>query len=282
MTNQLVLTGTNNTIDVGNGGTLRLHQTMTAPPMVESVGGIVLGAAHNNPLAVYVDAGGELDRDSTPFPGVPDRVRIGGAIYNVGGTVSLSQGEMLHIANQDSNNYSYWQKTGVNAKLLLAKGANIQADGSYQIDRGTVQFTAPSGAAADELDGVGLNFGNDNNTFLTIVDSTPGTPGTVSITGTVTLAAKTTTTLNYNGTTNKADLLDIGFNGPFTLNGTLNLQSGGTGKPTGPLDFLAVDGDLPVFAGAFTSIIGDIAGAQYTSRVDGSHTGTDYFEVTIQ
>src|SRR5580658_1358114 len=66
------------------------------------------------------------------------------------------------------------------ASLQILSSGNINAVGTYQIDAGTVQLTAPSGGSFDELDGAGLVFGNAANTALTFVDSTPGTPGTVT------------------------------------------------------------------------------------------------------
>ena len=74
--------------------------------------------------------------------------------------------------------------------------SNISAVGTYEIDTGTVQLTA-GGTNLDRLDGQGLNFGNDNFTYLNIVDAANQTPGTVTVQGPVNMAANTTTTMNF-------------------------------------------------------------------------------------
>jgi hypothetical protein len=254
----LALTGANNYIDVGNGGTLGFYQNIAAAGQQNTVGGISFGLAHKGNLAVQVESGGTLTRSDVPAPGVPDQVSIAGAVYNLGGTTNVLSGSMLNITGTDANNVSYWQKTGANGQLQVDNGSNINAAGTYQIDIGLVQLTAPGGGSADELDGAGLNFGNANNTKLTVVDSLAGTPGDVKVVGPVTLAANTTTTLNFNGSNNTADVFDVR-NGALTLNGTLKLLSNdGRTLPTAPLTFFDDIAGAADILGDFSSITNNI------------------------
>ncbi len=286
----LYLTGTDNIIEVATGGALNLSEQIPVAGQQNTKGGIALDAAHTGTLAVQVDAGGILRRSDSigSTPGIVDQVNIDGAVYNLGGTVLVDSNNsgndvMLYISGNDVANYSYWQKTGVNGLLSVTAGANLKAKATYQIDIGTVELTPPAGGnAADELDGAGLNFGNAVATKLTFVDlwAPMGVPGTVTVQGPVTLAAKTTTTLNYNGGNNTADLLDVK-NGALTLAGTLKLMSNGSGKPTQPLNFLDDSGAAPAMVGAFASITGDIVGAMYASRKVVQNGQPTYYEVTI-
>src|SRR5207245_8583216 len=139
-----------------------------------------------------------------------------------GGTVKVDSSAMLNVTGEDLGGCSYWQTADSRAQLQVGPSANINAVGTYEISAGTVQFKAPSGSSADELDGAGLIFYNDSNptlsTTLRINDSTFGTPGDVKITGPVTLASRTETNLHFDGATNTADVLDVR-NGALTLNG---------------------------------------------------------------
>jgi hypothetical protein len=109
----------------------------------------------------------------------------------------------------------------------------------------------------------------------------PGTPGQVTIQGPVTLPANTTTTLNFNGVNNTADLLDVK-NGTLTLNGILKLLSNDrVTKPTQALNFLDDSGAAPVIAGAFTSITGNIPMAAYAGQVVVNNPQLKYYQVTI-
>jgi len=209
---------------------------------------------------------------------VPDQISIAAPVYNLGGTVQVAAGDMLNLTGKDASGYSYWQKTGSTALLQLDNGANINAAGTYQIDIGTVKLTAPGGGRADELDGAGLNFGNANATSLTFVDAGV-TPGTVTVQGPVTLAANTTTTLNFTGGSNTADLLDVK-NGTLTLNGTLKLNSTDNKKPTAALNFLDDSGFGPSIAGNFTSITDSLNGTDVGAKVT-NNPQLIYYQVTI-
>ena len=213
-------------------------------------------------------------------PGIVNSVLIAGAVYNTGGQVQvLGTGSILHITGKDASGYSYWQQNGANAQLYV-QGGNINASGTYQIDTGTVQFMAVSGAATDELDGAGLIFGNANATALTILDSTQGFPGTVTIQGPVTLGANTTTTENFvGGGNNNADRLDVQ-NGKLTLNGTLNLVSSSGQKPVQPLSLFDDAGGAPAIGVDFTTITVNIQGVQTQSSVV-LRGGTLYYTVSI-
>jgi hypothetical protein len=288
MTTNLTLNGTGNYIDVGMGGTLQLNQVIAANGQQNARGGIVLGGGNAGPQAVQVEVGGELDRnDGTPVQGVPDQVQIGGTVYNMGGSVIVSAGNMLDITGTDTNNISYWQTTSAAGSLKVDTNAvgsgNIEASGIFQIDSGTVKLTAESGSFADELDGAGLDFGNTNNTFLTITDSTVGTPGEVIIQGSVTLAQKTTTTLNFTGGNNTADLLEVS-NGYLQLNGTLMLNSIDGQKPNQPLNFLADSWATPAIDGNFSLITDSFRGMNDTGAVVGVLNDPNllYYQVTIQ
>jgi hypothetical protein len=163
--------------------------------------------------------------------------------------------------------------------VVASPESNINAVGKYQIDIGKVALTALSGCDADELDGAGLIFGNANNTFFEILDSTAGQPGGVNITGPVTLAANTRLTMNYSGANNTADLLFV--RGLLTLNGTLVLNSveNPPQKPTAALDFL---GDsVGAINGTFASFDGNVPmPVTYTGRQDPLQPG--FYQVTIQ
>jgi hypothetical protein len=254
MTSNLTLSGGANFIDVADGGYLQLNQQIAANGQRDQRGGIDLSLAHTGSgLAVEVESGGVLLRYGTPVQGVANQVRISGAVYNMGGLVEVAPGNMLDLTNTDIAGYSYWQQNAASARLFVDAGANLSARGTYEIDFGTVQLTAPSGGSADELDGAGLNFGNANATNLTLTDSTMGTPGQVTVQGPVTLAANTTTTMNFTGGNNVPDMLDVK-NGTLTLAGTLQLQSTDDNPPTQPLDFLDDSGAQPIIAGSFASI----------------------------
>lgn len=282
MTDNLTLSGANNnTITVADGGTLYLGQAISAAGQQDKEGGLDIGGGHAaGTVAVIVNPGGTLTRSSVPNAGTVDQVLIAGTVSNTGGLVQvLGTDTRLHIAGVDGNGRSYWQQNAGSAQLYV-QGANINADGTYQIDVGTVQFMAQSGATTDELDGKGLLFGNPAPTALTIIDSTPGTPGTVTIQGPVTLAANTTTTMNFSGANNTADLLDVQ-NGTLTLNGTLKLHSIDRQKPTKALNFFDDRGGAPVIAGNFTAItIDNIQMAQIANAIV-NVGGVLYYQVTI-
>jgi hypothetical protein len=277
MTNNLVLNGANNSIEVDSGGELRLWQAITTAGTQNTMGGIALGAGRIGNVAVNL-VGGTLDRSSLATQGIPDQVLVGGAIYNSGGTVQLADGNMLKVTGKDANSISYWQQASTGASLTLGNGANINAVGSYLIDAGLVQLTAPSGGRSDALDGTGLTFSGANAANLTFVDSTAGTPGTITVQGPVTLAANTTTTMNFNGTNNTADLLDVQ-NGALKLNGTLSLK--GNVKPTAPLNFLDDSGPSPSITGAFTTIT-DTVNDKDTGQVVVNNPQLEYYQVTIK
>jgi hypothetical protein len=117
--------------------------------------------------------------------------------------------------------------------LKIDNGANINAAGGYLIDAGLVHFRG----SGDELDGAGPTFTTAYATHLTIVD-VANTQGTVTVQGAVPLAAATTTTMNYKGRANTADVLDVR-KGSLSLNGSLYLVSLDGSKPTqGTLSFL--------------------------------------------
>ena len=210
--------------------------------------------------------------------GTINQVLIAGPVYNYGGEVQIGSGDVLHIAGMDANGRSYWQQQAATAQLSVNQG-NINALGTYQIDIGTMQLMAVSGATTDELDGAGLLFGNTNQTALTILDSTPGTPGMITIQGPVTLAANTTTTENFSGHTNTADVIDVQ-NGTLTVNGTLKLISADNRKPTQPLTFLDDRGTNPVIAGNFTTVTVNIQPANLFEAI-APGIGVDYYQVTI-
>lgn len=285
----LTLSGASNYIDVFDKSQLQFTQTYdysTAPPTFTSQGNVRLGAAHTGDLALQVETGGAILQNEVPGTwagAVAPVATVEGAVYNAGGTVQvggIGPGAQLKITGEDANGYSYWQDTGANALLAVLSGDNINAVGSFQIDTGTVQLTAPSGSTADELDGTGLDFGNANATKLTIVDNTAGTPGTITVQGPVTLAANTTTRMNYNGTNNTADLLDVK-NGVLTLAGTLFLKSSdGQTKLTQARNFFDDSGTGADIAGAFATITGDLT-ATYAGQVITNNPQLKYYQITM-
>jgi hypothetical protein len=273
------LTGLNNFIDVGNGGSLALTQQILAANQVGLRGGIVLDAAHTGTLAVQVEQGGTMYRSAGASPpGVANQVDVSGAVYNLGGTLEIFGGTSLYIDAFDANTDSYWQKTSGNAKLKVDANASLLADGAFQIDIGTVQLTAPSGSSAVELDGGGLNFGNANPTFLKIVDSTAGSPEQVTVQGGVTLAQNTVTTMNFSGANNTADLLNVE-DGQLTLAGTLMLL--GDKNPKQSFDFFAMVGNNPLILGNFTGITDNVGGND-TGQFFFDPPSVDYYQVKIQ
>src|SRR5688500_1640685 len=96
-----------------------------------------------------------------------------------------------------------------------------------------------------------LVFGNDEATKLILKDSLLGHQGTVSIIGDVTLAANTTTKMNFDndGTT---DLLDV--QGTLTLAGDLELTGDAAPAAGTSFDFFDSFGDNPQILGAFGDI----------------------------
>lgn len=281
MTNNLPLTDTDTYIDVGNGGTLVLSQHIAAAANNNAQGGIAFGPAHaaNSP-AIQVEVGGSLVRSDTPTQGVPDSVSIAGAVHNAGGAVTVTQAQ-LTISGADANGYSYWQELAGTPVLTVGAGANISAPaGTYQIDFGPVDLTATSGASTDMLDGKGLNFGN-GVTSLNIADSQAGTPGTIIVQGSVTLAANTTTLMNCNSATNTADLLEDN-TGTITLAGTLNLTITGAQAPNAPLTFFQDGGPGAKIAGAFVSIVDSLNDKNDTGAVGVNGAGNPIFQVTFK
>jgi hypothetical protein len=266
MTANLTLNGASNIIDVAQNGLLLLNQVNAANGQQNNQGGIALGAAHNgSQQAILVEVGGEMDRKGVPVQGVADQVSIGGSVSN-SGTVFVDQGDMHNITGKDAANVSFYQNGSANVILNIATGGTLNAAGTYQIFISTVKLSAPENGTADELEGAGLFF--NATTALTIVDSGNGigNQGTFSVQGSVTLGANTTTTLNYTGATNTADLLDVR-NGTLTLGGTLNLLSKDLKPPTQALNFLDDFGQNPVMNGAFAFITGNLGGGvTYTGQ----------------
>jgi hypothetical protein len=177
--------------------------------------------------------------------------------------------------------------------LSVGAGANINTanttllpidPGTFRIDSGTVQLTAPSGGTADELDAAELEFSGDDgaNVRLTIVDSVPGTQGTVIVQGNVTLSAATTTTMNFSGTHNTADRLDVQ-NGGLTVAGSLVLRSNDGMKPTQPLNFFDdfSAAGTPSLGGTFLSITANV-GNTYTGAEVENNPQLLYYQVTIK
>ena len=202
---------------------------------------------------------------------------IGGAVYNKGGAVNVSNaGDMLQITGADAAGHSYWQTQGT---LLVNAGANLSAFGNYEIDAGLVTLTAPAGAAADELDGAGLIFGNAGATALNIEDATPGTPGTVTVQGPVTLSATTTTTMNFDGANNTADRLDVQ-NGALTLGGGLSLKGFNGQKPTQALTFFDDAGNAQSIIGTFNGVMDNVMGKDKIRILLGQNP--ELVQVTIQ
>jgi hypothetical protein len=281
MTNNLPLLGAANYFDLKKDGVLNLDQHIAAAGQQNTVGGIALAAAHTGTLAVKVEPKGGLYREDTADPMVqaPDQVSIAGAVYNQGGVVIVwTGGSSLNITGKDVDGVSYIQTAGASALLRIDSGSNITAAGTYEIDSGEALLTAPSGGSADELDGLGLTFGNINNNSLTILDS-GATTGTVTIQGPVRLAATTTTTLNFFGANNTADLLDVK-NGTLTLAGKLSLVSQDQRKPTRALNFLDDTGLGASIAGDFATIVDNVNGTDTGAKVM-NNPQQWYYAVTI-
>jgi hypothetical protein len=106
-TSNLKLDGNENYIDVGSGGYLLLQQTITAAASRDQEGGIEFGANKTGDVAIQVEAGGTLVRAGGTAPaGVVNEVTVAGAIYNDGGTVSITSGR-LNITGRDSQDRAY-------------------------------------------------------------------------------------------------------------------------------------------------------------------------------
>jgi hypothetical protein len=266
MTDNLRLVGSAY-IDVAAGGYLNLWQDITAVGLQNTEGGLDTANIPQIP-AVQVEVGGTFQRMSggDAVSGVINQVMIEGAVYNLGGSVSVGPGVLMDLATAGGT--AYWQKDSAQASLTVSSGGNISGvdngtgngPGTFQIDTGTVTLTAPSGGAADELDSGGLIFGSDDSgQTLAIVDSTPGTSGTVTIQGPVTLSYNTTTTMNFTGGNNTADLIDVK-NGALTVAGRLVLNATDRTIPTKPLNFLDDSNPLgvPSLTGSFSSITDNV------------------------
>jgi hypothetical protein len=280
MNNNIQLVGTNNYIDVGNGGYLSLTQIITGPGKIDDQGGIDLDTPHTGPLAVVIEKGGELDRSGTlPNPAY-NRVQIQGVVYNKGGTVSLSGNGYLDIDGKDNNGYSYWQQASGAALLKIDSTSNINATGIYEIDTGIVKLAAPAGATADEVDGAGLVFG-PGNVQLLIVDVVSGNPGTITVQGPVTLSATTTTTMNFSVANGAADRLDVQ-KGVLKLSGNLILK--GDKKPGAALTFFDAFGKNSI-TGGFGKITDNVGGTNDTGQIiefqNSSGQTEDDYNVTV-
>lgn len=288
MTDNLTLTAAGNYIDVqGDRSSLSLNQVITANGQQNTEGGIAFGAGHAaNAKAVQLELPVSnpplLTRGGTPVPGVADQVMIAGAVYSFGGYITILQGTMLKITGVDGGNVGFWQKPDPNyaGSLFVDAGANLNAAGTYQIDGGNV-YLQTGGASLDRLDGAGLIFGNANATYLIIDDNPTGGPGTVTVKGPVTLAAKTTTTMSFTGGSNQADLLDVQ-NGALTLNGKLSLHGIGGRMPTAPLNFFDDSGATPAITDLGIVITDDAGGKNDTGRVVTQNANLKYYQVTIK
>jgi hypothetical protein len=275
MTGNLKLNGANNYIDVYAGGTLALSQDV-AGGRQNLDGGIEFQGHNGGTLAVEVrESGATLSRRGD------GQVLIAGAVYNDGGTADIFSGN-LNIAGVDNNGYSYWQGTAATALLLVEGRGNINATGTYEIDTGTVKLTV-GGATVDQLDGAGLIFDNAAPTFLTMLHA-QGTPGLVTVQGPVTLAANTTTTMNFTGGNNTVDTLDVK-NGRLTLAGTLKLQSTDQIRLTAARNFFQDDGNGVIGAdiqGGFASITDDLSPMNtYTGQVVTNNPQLKYYQIQL-
>jgi hypothetical protein len=212
--------------------------------------------------------------------GVVNEVKIAGFVYNNGGIVDVMAGGNLLLTATDAKGYNYWQTgNGTSEELIVGAGGNLAVSGTIEIDAGTLQLTAPSNGFAEELNGNALIFGSTNATFLKIVDEGSGV-GKVTVVLDVTLAANTTTEMNFIGGSNATDLLDV-HNGTLTLAGDLYLRSINGLKLTQPANFLDDSGSTPNITGNFAAI---------TDNVNGTDTGAQvvnnpqliYYQVTMK
>lgn len=282
MTNNLTLTGEANYLAALQGGYVELSQQVGIGQSPGTVGGIELGGNHSGTLSLLVGASGKLRRIGVPAPGGPaNQVNVAGTIHNVGGVVEVGFGALLNITGQDGNGYSYWQHNSQDAKLHVDELSRVSATGGFQIDTGTVRLTAPGEGTHLALSGTGLTFGDSNSTFLTIVDAVAGITGSISINGSVYLGMGTRTTMQFNGSSNFSNFLDV-HDGTLTLNGALQLVSQDLLKPTQPLTLFASSGEVSAsILGAFLSISDNLNGMDtgYTEMVD---SYLYYFKVSIE
>jgi len=277
MGGNLPLTGASNYIEVDDGGILRLDQAISTAGTQDTLGGISFAAAHTGTLSIQIDSGGELDRSGTWFSNVPNSVSVAGVIDNFG-KVAVSGNNILNITGTDDSIHSgmsFWQASNDTALLQVGSAGQLKAAGAFYIDSGTVQLTAPGGGTLTELDGTGVQFGGDSATNLTVVDSVAGMQGTVAIGGDLWLGSLTTTTLNFNGATNTADLLDV--RGELVLAGTLQLN--GNQKPTQALYFLDSSGGNADISGSIR--IQDNVGGTDTGTTVNFNAQLIYYQVTI-
>ncbi|MBY0228583.1 MAG: hypothetical protein K2W96_04815 [Gemmataceae bacterium] len=280
MTGNLPLAGTDNRIKVWDGGQLNLAQQIANNGRKNLDGGIdSVGRSHK--VAVEIEAGGIMQTFMTALPGVANQVAIQGVVKNKGGTVSINDQAMINITGKDAADRSYWQQAGALAKLQIAAGGNLAGLGTVRIDIGLAEFTAPSGGSAEVVRSAGLVFGNANQTLLTIKDSGAGT-GTLTVHGSVTLAANTITTMNFKGgAAPAADLIGVRGGGTLTLAGTLRLKGSG-GLPAVPLVFFDVIDAMPTLNGGFATITDDQGGTNDVGAVVNNPPQQKKYQVTIQ
>jgi hypothetical protein len=272
------LNGPSNYIDVQNGGTLYLDQTI--PSDNDSIQGAIISNGTGSSLAIKIETGGQLIRDDpAPVPGVEDSQMVGGYIYNEGGTVNITSGN-LAIIGTNSLGYSYWQDTAASSVLQIGNNTTFFALGTLEIDYGTLQFFGGS-SGGPQLQSAGLTFGDDDPTFLVITGWKPG-GSIITIEGSVTLGDLTTTTLNYSGLTNTADTIAV-LDGTLTLDGTLFLQDVDEfqqPKPTAGFAFLTSTGGEGGMDGVFASIQDSRTNAKDTGLIT-SMAGQYYYDVTF-
>jgi hypothetical protein len=268
MTANLSLTGAANYLDI-RGGTFSLDQANG--PGVTNVGGIDFqGSPGRTSTTAVVLSGGEFVRGAVGT----GEVDIAGTVTNGGGMLGLDNG-VLKINGVDDSGRSYWQLGGF---LLIASGEKFIGAGTLQIDSGDVDFQVIGGAPTVAIQSAGLIFGNLADTSLNFVDL--NTPGTVAVVGPVTLAANTTTTMNFKATApSSADLLDVR-QGTLTLAGDLVLL--GDQKPKNPLNFLDSSDIGAQIAGGFATITDDVGGKKDTGAILTVNQQLVYYQVTIQ
>ncbi|MBY0230573.1 MAG: hypothetical protein K2W96_14910 [Gemmataceae bacterium] len=244
MNNNLVLNGASNFIDVKDSvSLLALSQNV----VVADRGGISLGAAHTgSKTAVVLRPRASIESNGT------GQVNLAGIVENHGGFLKVFAHARLNIAATNAAGESYIQD-GADSVMLVYAGGKVIGTGKFRIDQGTVEFKVSSGGTSVALECQELLFGNALNTFFKLVDTTAGTPGTVSVVGSVTLGTNTRTEMSFNTTTGTADLLRVQ-NGTLKLAGTLVLTGNANPAAGTTLDLFDVLSNPPDIQGGFNLI----------------------------
>ena len=234
---------------------------LTAASAVTGSGNLVVnttvaGAVGAVNLQGSVNMTGQLINQSSTGTGM---VTVSGAIgANVTGVVQNSATSNMTLSNAAN---AYTGNTTITAGTLFLSGSGNLGDSNLVMNGGTLNVTGITGAgytiaSGKSVTGIGtiVTTGKDFTVNGTLA---PGaSPGTLNVTGNMTLGSTAISNFEINGTTaGQFDLLAA--SGLLTLGGTLNLTTGYAAALNDTVTLFTAG----TFAGSFSSITGtDLGG----------------------